>query len=294
MDLPTVKVILTAGLPIILINELIVWKLWSRCSRKDVGGTRQTFVSTFFIDPLVAAIASPLAADLYSVFQWGQQCEYFFAGVITVVQLVLYASSLVVCYRLVAIMSPRKLNEGTVSPYVPLSPQAASFGLSIVLNALLTWITLAIAPAANTDAVLYESESCLASVKHRSVLLIFVMCFAIQFVHVVFYAKLSHSVVRTFKRALYEQLTNQHTEEHVIEELEDSDVNSVVMYCLTALTSLALTNVLRFTYTLCSCQYFLTLAVGLYLTNWVVALKLPVTGVAFWVISKLATLKQKG
>ncbi|KAH9518398.1 hypothetical protein Btru_016715 [Bulinus truncatus] len=270
MDINSLTLILSAGISLMFLNNFIVWKLWPVFSN-ETGVRRRTVQSTILLDPFVSAIACPLAADLRSSFSW-LGCEGYFVAVITSVMVILYVSSLVITHRLMVIMSPAPAQGVDGSPWN--NPSTLSFYLSVAINILLTWTVLALLPPADVDAMMYDSESCLASVRQKSVVFIFIMCMVIQMVHILFLACLSQSVVSKYSNVLY-------AHEQGSEKFEDADRKSIVIYTSVAMFCLTAANLLRLCFTHCSCYHFFILANGLYFTNWVVAIKLPSSGLIY-------------
>ncbi|KAK0051692.1 hypothetical protein Bpfe_018907, partial [Biomphalaria pfeifferi] len=272
MEASLLAIILSVGMPLMVLSEIIAWKLWPKWSKRESVIKRKTVASTIVFDPLVSAIVCPLTADLYSSVHV-MECDPSFVVSIVAVMTLVYVSALIVCFRLLTIMSPRSKSE------VDTNEVTASFCLSVAVNALLTWVVLSLLQPSRLDAVVYDSEACLVSVRQKSSIFIFVMCMAIQMVHVLFYACLSNSVVGKYKRELY-------ADEAQADELEDTDRRSIWIYTLASLFSLVVTNLLRMCFTHCSCQHFLLLANGLYLTNWVIAFKLPLSGFIYFLVNK--------
>lgn len=278
MDGSTLAVVV----PLLFINGLIVWKNWTKCNQRLSGSLRQMAVSACFIDPLVSALTCPLAADLYSMFYWADMCEPFYVFAITVVMLVLYSSIFIVCFRIVAVMTPKRNHNTLFDSLLSLDIPTSSFLFSTLLNFAVTWLVLAVSPTSKTDAVIYEADTCFMSVKPKSVFIIFSLCLLIQLIHVLFYARLSSSIIQNVQHPGNSPDSGDPTEIH-----EDSNVKSVLLYSLTAVICLILTSVIRLSFTFCSCQYFITLATGLYFTNWLIACKLPLTGFLYLLFSKL-------
>lgn len=285
MEVVAFPVIAGIWLILTLFNEFIVWKLWPRCAPQDFNIRRDALRSSLFIDPLVATIVCPMASDIYFTLTWAMSCELFFVITITAVSLILYTSSLIVTYKIVAVMNPRATCFSSEKPKVWTNASVLSFWLSVAMNAVLTLITLSLTTNSNMAADFFQAENCWNSVLKSNVLFIFVLCLSMQTIHVLFYSHLSECSVISHKSVIYDHQGSNTRLQDIELQQEIDDKKYVRAYSLTALFCLSMANLLRFSYTVCSCHSYLLLASSLYYTNWLVVVKLPCAGMLYWTIS---------
>lgn len=269
------------GATLTLLSEFVVWKLWSQGAPQGPSIRGMPDRSVILIDPVVASIVCPLTLDIIFAIKWTTSCEFLFVFSITMVSVILYTSSLIVAYKLIAIFLPcNENNLGKLRENV----SALSFCFSVVANVVTSVIMQVLGPKPDFDVQYLEAETCWTSSVRNNYYFVVLPFVILQFVQVLCYGCLRHFSDKA-------KLVNSHpASSSVISNVfvlpDDDNMVSTVSYSVFCLCCLFMTNILRLSFTICSCHLYVLLASGVCNICWLIVFKLPLTYLLYWTASR--------
>ena len=275
------------SVPLFLLNGFLLFRLWP--GQRDPTDTSVVKL-TFLVDPLLTAIVSSMASDLYFTPEWARGCSPTYTGIIASVVLILYLSSLMVTFRLTELALPDSPSSDSVplsspSPRHPhqaparLTPSAmGSLGLAFLWSTAVNFaLTLILLPVVSSYLALsekFDSEICQPFFLTEMTLTVFAASVATQISYTGLYFCVCKANVAE-KDIEYNAKSNR---------VCRSDVRTVLLYALTSLLCLISACLFRFIFMTCSCKGLFELTNSLPQVSFLMTLKLPCAALVlhFW------------